>query len=65
MHNSSCPKCGASFAGDSKTCGSCGAVSSFPFRTACPNRIPSLTISDTNDDVYKDLPQLDNITTKT
>ncbi|KAI1368947.1 hypothetical protein F5Y08DRAFT_294237 [Xylaria arbuscula] len=27
MHNSSCPKCGVSFAGDSKTCGSCGAVS--------------------------------------
>ncbi|KAI1117512.1 hypothetical protein F5Y14DRAFT_402858 [Nemania sp. NC0429] len=32
MHNSSCPKCGAAFAGESKSCGACGAVSfsSFP-----------------------------------
>ncbi|KAI0909106.1 hypothetical protein F4823DRAFT_596186 [Ustulina deusta] len=28
MHNSSCPKCGVSFSGEGKTCGSCGAVSS-------------------------------------
>ncbi|KAI1093766.1 hypothetical protein F5B19DRAFT_448479 [Rostrohypoxylon terebratum] len=28
MHNSSCPKCGTAFDGDSKKCGSCGAVSS-------------------------------------
>ncbi|KAI1428809.1 hypothetical protein F5Y12DRAFT_730077 [Xylaria sp. FL1777] len=27
MHNSSCPKCGVSFSGEAKTCGSCGAVS--------------------------------------
>lgn len=41
MHNSACPKCGASFSGSTKSCGSCGAVSyyqmlsfslfSFPF----------------------------------
>ncbi|KAI1506534.1 hypothetical protein F5X99DRAFT_364588 [Biscogniauxia marginata] len=28
MHNSACPKCGAAFGGNTKTCGSCGAVSS-------------------------------------
>ncbi|KAI6092694.1 hypothetical protein F4821DRAFT_223035 [Hypoxylon rubiginosum] len=27
MHNSSCPKCGQTFDGETKTCGSCGAVS--------------------------------------
>ncbi|OTB04142.1 hypothetical protein M426DRAFT_163798 [Hypoxylon sp. CI-4A] len=33
MHNSSCPKCGTAFAGDSKTCGSCGAVSGTHYPT--------------------------------
>ncbi|AEO71655.1 uncharacterized protein THITE_49533 [Thermothielavioides terrestris NRRL 8126] len=28
MHGTSCPKCGAASDGVSKTCGSCGAVSS-------------------------------------
>ncbi|KAI1766574.1 hypothetical protein GGR53DRAFT_485837 [Hypoxylon sp. FL1150] len=27
MHSSSCPKCGQTFDGETKTCGSCGAVS--------------------------------------
>ncbi|KAI2634196.1 hypothetical protein GGS26DRAFT_552651 [Hypomontagnella submonticulosa] len=27
MHNSTCPKCGVSFDGDTKKCGACGAVS--------------------------------------
>ncbi|KAI1418117.1 hypothetical protein F5Y13DRAFT_35683 [Hypoxylon sp. FL1857] len=26
MHNSACPKCGTSFDGDVKKCGSCGAL---------------------------------------
>ncbi|KAI0852100.1 hypothetical protein F5Y00DRAFT_228648 [Daldinia vernicosa] len=30
MHNSSCPKCGVSFNGDTKKCDSCGAVSRRP-----------------------------------
>ncbi|OTA96700.1 hypothetical protein M434DRAFT_392633 [Hypoxylon sp. CO27-5] len=30
MHNSACPKCGVSFDGDVKKCGSCGAVSLTP-----------------------------------
>lgn len=29
MHGSSCPKCGAATDGSTKTCGSCGAVSTF------------------------------------
>ncbi|KAJ4985283.1 hypothetical protein SVAN01_09228 [Stagonosporopsis vannaccii] len=33
--HSSCPKCGASIDGDSKSCGSCGSVSRFKRLAKC------------------------------
>lgn len=43
MHGTSCPKCGASSDGSSKTCGGCGAVSYMPLSSLSPlSRIDGL-----------------------